>query len=97
MLKAIAEQEAKVRDAVVRLNISLPAQSEGQLRDNELRQALKEAHYFTIARDIKRETRLRLGSWTAEEITPLEALKNTWNQRRYPRNAGRSCWSTGRS
>ncbi len=75
VLSIIAEQEAKVRDAVVRLNISLPAQIEGQLRDSELRNALKEAHYFTIAQDIRRETRLRLGSWTAEEITPLEALK----------------------
>jgi len=76
VLSTIAEQEEKVRDAVVRLNISLPAPIEGQLRDNDLRDALKEAHYFTIARDIKRETRLRLGSGTAEEITPLEALNN---------------------
>ena len=75
MLRAIAEQEAKVGDAVVRLNISLPASIEGQLRDGDLRNTLKEAHYFTIARDIKRETRLRLGNRTAEEITPLEALK----------------------
>ncbi|GAI05607.1 unnamed protein product, partial [marine sediment metagenome] len=46
-----------------------------QLRDNDIRSALAEAHYFTIARDIRRETRLRLGKWTAEEITPIEALK----------------------
>jgi len=76
VLRTIAEQEEKARDAVVRLNISLPAQIEGQLRDNDLRDALKEAHYFTTARDIKRETRLRLGSGTAEEITPLEALND---------------------
>jgi len=75
VLRAIAGQAEKVREAVVRLNISLPAQIEGQLRDNDLRDALKEAHYFTIARDIQRETRLRLGSQTAEEITPFEALK----------------------
>lgn len=75
VLIAIAEQEEKVRDAVVRLNISLPAPIEGQLRDNDLRDALKEAHYFTITRDIQQETHLRLGSLTAEEITPLEALK----------------------
>jgi len=75
VLKAIAKQENEVRDAIVRLQISLPAQVEGQLRDNDIKNALKEAHYFTIAKDIKRETRLRLGKWTAEEITPLEALK----------------------
>ena len=30
---------------------------------------------LAIAKDIKRETRLRLGKWTAEEITPIDALK----------------------
>ena len=75
VLKAIAEQHDKVKDAIVRLSISLPAESEGQLRDSDIRDAMKEAHYFTIAKDIKRETRLRLVKWTAEEITPLDALK----------------------
>ena len=55
--------------------VTLPAEIEGFLKDNEIRNALSEAHYFTIARDIKREARLRLGGRTAEEITPLEALK----------------------
>ncbi|MBA7557005.1 hypothetical protein ES705_49734 [subsurface metagenome] len=75
VIKAIAEQEDKVRDAIVRLQIVLPAETEGQLRDNDLRNGLKEAHYFAIAKDIQRETRLRLGKWTVEEITPLDALK----------------------
>ncbi|GAI76935.1 unnamed protein product, partial [marine sediment metagenome] len=75
VLRAIAEQEDRVRDAIVRLNISLPAEIEGQLRDNDIRNMLKEAYYFTIAKDIQRETRLRLGKWTAEEIPPLDALK----------------------
>ncbi len=75
VLRAIAEQEDRVRDAIVRLNVSLPAETEGQLRDNDIRNMLKEAYYFTIAKDIQRETRLRLGKWTAEEIPPLDALK----------------------
>jgi exonuclease SbcD len=75
VLKAIAEQHDKVKSAIVRLSISLPSESEGGLRDSDIRDAMKEAHYFTIAKDIKRETRLRLGKWTAEEITPLDALK----------------------
>jgi exonuclease SbcD len=75
VLKAIAEQPDEVKDAIVRLSISLPAELEGQLRDNDIRNAMKEAHYFTIARDIRQEPRLRLGKWTAEEITPLDALK----------------------
>ncbi len=75
VLGAIAERVDKIRDAIVRLQVSLPAQGTGQLRDNDLRNAFKEAHYFTIAKDIQRETRLRLGKWTAEELTPLDALK----------------------
>ena len=75
VLRAIAGQETSVRDAVVRLNISLPSSIEGQLRNNEIREALKDAHHSTIAREVQRETRLRLGDRNAEEITPLAALK----------------------
>jgi len=75
VLRAITEQEDKVRDAIVRLNISLPAETEGQLRDSDITDMLKEAYYFAVAKDIQRETRLRLGKWTAEEISPLDALK----------------------
>ncbi|MBA7692697.1 3',5'-cyclic adenosine monophosphate phosphodiesterase CpdA [subsurface metagenome] len=75
ILKAIAEQGEKVSGAIVRLQISLPVETTGQLKDNDIRDALKEAQYFTIAKDIKREARLRLGQFTAEEITPFEALK----------------------
>jgi exonuclease SbcD len=75
VLQAISEHEDNIRDAIVRLNISLPADIEGQLRDNDIRNALKEAHYFTIAKEVERETRLRLKEWAAEEATPLDALK----------------------
>ena len=75
VLKAIAEQETGVSDAIVRLLISLPQELEGQLRDGDIRNALAPAHYYTIAKDIRRGSRLRLGSRSAEEITPAQALK----------------------
>ncbi len=75
VLAAVTAQKDKIKDAVVRLNISLPSTLEGQLRYSEIRDALKEAHYFSINRDVQRETRLRLGSRNVEEITPLAALK----------------------
>ncbi len=84
VLKGIAEQREKVRGAIVRCQISLPAEIEGQLRDNDFRDALKEAYYFTIAKDIRREARLRLGQFTAEEITPLEALKTYLEAKKPP-------------
>jgi len=85
VLKTITEQENKITDAIIRLQISLPAQLEGQLKDNEIRNALKEAHYFTIAKDIRRETRLRLGGeLTAEEIAPIDALKAYLESKKVP-------------
>ena len=75
VLKAIAEQHAKVKDAIVRLSISLPAEVESGLSDSEIRNSLKEAHHITIARELRRETRLRLGGRVAEEIPPIDGLK----------------------
>jgi len=82
VLKAIAGQGEKIKDAIVRLQITLPAQVEGQLRDNDIRSALQETHYFTIAKDIQREARLRLGDITAEELTPITALKKYLESRK---------------
>ena len=75
VLKAIAEQGDELRDAIVRLQISLPEEIEGQLRDSDIRDTMKETHYFTIGKDIKREARRRLGDLTVEELTELDALK----------------------
>jgi exonuclease SbcD len=84
VLRAIQQDgEDKISGVVARLQLSLPAELEGQLRDNDIRDALKEAYYFTIAKDIGRETRLRLGEKSAEEIAPLEALK-TYLETNYP-------------
>ena len=75
VLKAVAEHEVEVRDAIVRLQVDLPAELESRFSDSSIRNTLKEAHSFNITKDIKRATRLRLGQWTAEEITPADALK----------------------
>jgi len=75
VLKTITEKADDVREAIVRLNISLPAEAEQQVRDSDIRNAMAEASYFAIARDVKRDTRLRLGQSTAEELTPIDALR----------------------
>lgn len=82
VLRAIAERKAELSGAVVRLQVSLPATTAGQLRDSEIHNALNEADHLIITKDIRRETRLRLGSYTAEEITPVEALKAYLEQRK---------------
>lgn len=76
ILGAIKTQQENVKDAIVRLNISLPSSLEGQLRNNDIKDALKDTENFTIARDVQRESRLRLGNQNAEEIMPLDALKS---------------------
>jgi exonuclease SbcD len=85
VLKAIVDNGDKVAGAIVRVNISLPAEHEGQLNDSEIRKALTEACYLTITRDIRREARTRLGNWTAEEITPVEALKAYLEAKKVPK------------
>jgi exonuclease SbcD len=75
VLAAVTERREKIGDAIVRLNISLLSSLEGRLSYSEIRDALKDAHYSAVTRDIQRDTRLRLGDRPAEELTPLEALK----------------------
>ena len=75
ILRAIDQKVGEIKDAIVRLQLTLPSEIEGQLNDSEIRNALKTAHFFAITRDVKREARVRLGKWSAEEVTPMDALK----------------------
>lgn len=75
VLKAISQHQAEVKEAIVKVQISMPAAMETLIHDADLRKALKDAHYIAIAKETKTEHRSRLGDWVAEELTPLEALK----------------------
>ncbi len=75
ILGAIKARADDVTDAVVRLQLALPAEIEGQITDADVRDTLQGAHHFTVAKDIQREQLHRLGPISAEEITPVEALK----------------------
>ena len=75
VLDALEREKERIKDAIVRLRISLPAGMEGCLRDGEIRNALKEAYYPVIAKEVKREARVRLGNISSEEIRPFTALK----------------------
>ena len=75
MLQKIEANRDKISDAVVRLEISIPSVISNRFRDNEIRNQLKDAYYLTIAKDIKRESRLRLGKEALKGVTPLDALK----------------------
>ena len=74
VLAAISIEEERLKDAIVRLHISMPAATQAFLRDAEIKAALADAYHFTVAREIKDEARIRLGATTAGELTPLDAL-----------------------
>jgi exonuclease SbcD len=84
VINAICNQQEKVSNAIVRLNITLPSSLEGRLRSNDIKEALKEAHNYTVSRTISRETRLRIGSRPAEDITPRDALKAYFEMQKIP-------------
>ena len=83
MLQKIEANQNKINDAVVRLEVSIPAAISNKLRDNEVRNKAKEAYYLTFAKEIIRESRLRMGKGAMEGITPLEALK-AFLETKYP-------------
>ncbi len=74
VLHAIAKKDSA--DAIVRLQIKVSAEKEGLVQENEIRKALKEAYFIAaITKEVEQEHRSRLGAYSAEGITPLEALK----------------------
>ena len=93
IIKAIRKYD--IADAIVRLQINLSQESDGLIADGDIRNALREAHYYTIARDIKRESRLRLGNHTAEEITPVEALKAYLEDKKFSKSYSKTLLKYG--
>ncbi len=84
-LRIIGPHNDKIRDAIVRVEIKLPEALDGRLAINDIRNALKEAHYLAVATHVEREARTgRLGKWTAGDITPLEALKAHLENKKVP-------------
>jgi exonuclease SbcD len=77
VLRSIAGHAEEIREAIVRLRIEMPEAVESQFRGNDIRDALKVAHYCTVAREVQREARPRMGNVPAGEVSPLAALE-TW-------------------
>ncbi len=74
VLGAIARHD--IADAIVRVQVAIPEQLVGELKEGEIRRALKDAHFIAaIALDVARERRPRVAGWSAEGVTPLEALQ----------------------
>jgi exonuclease SbcD len=77
-----AVASSDIADAVVRLIIQMREDQEPHLRDREIRGLLSEAYYVAgVLRDVERETRLRLGNLSPEELTDRELLEKYFETR----------------
>ena len=83
VLRKIEDNQNRIRDAIVRVDISIPAAISNKLRDADIHNKIKDAYYLTIAKDIRREARIRLGKGAMEGITPTDALK-AYLEAKYP-------------
>jgi exonuclease SbcD len=75
VLKTIARQRSAIDDAVVRVHISLPAALQASVRDAEINKVLRTAKYSVVAKEVRQESRLRLGELAGQGLSPIEALK----------------------
>lgn len=74
VLQAIAKSDFK--ESIVRLQIKVSPEKEALLQESEIKKSLKEAYLVTtINKEVDREQRSRLGSYSAEGLTPRQALK----------------------
>jgi exonuclease SbcD len=65
-----------IKDAIVRLRIKVSPERAGLIQDSEMHQLLEEAHFVAaVVKEVEREVRNRLETYSAEEITPLEGLR----------------------
>ena len=73
------------RDAIVKLNIQMPANLEALLTDSEIRASLSEAHYIAaISRQITERPRTRLDGTYSEGLTPSQLLERYLDSRDTP-------------
>jgi len=75
VLNAINQQHEAIKNAIVRVRICLPAVVAASVRDIEISKALKEAHYAVVAKEIRQESRPRLGELATQGLSPIEALE----------------------
>ncbi len=73
------------RDAIVKLNIEMPANLEPLMSDSEIRASLSDAHYIAaISRQITERPRTRLGGTYSEGLTPSQLLERYLDSRETP-------------
>ena len=73
VVRAIARKE--IAGAVVRVRISLAAESDAHLKETEIRAALEPAHFIAaISREVAGTRRTRISPSEGEDLQPMQAL-----------------------
>ena len=67
--------EGGIIDAIVRVRIYIPEQLATLLNDNDIREALHDAHYVSIYHHVERTQRLRITPEASRGLSPTEALR----------------------
>ncbi|MEW6142246.1 MAG: exonuclease SbcCD subunit D [Chloroflexota bacterium] len=75
VLKAVEARRIDTKNAIVKVEITVPNTHAGLIQDKKILDACQDAHHVTIARHVTRETRPRLDIANAEQLTPAQALK----------------------
>lgn len=78
VLRRIERQKEAIKDTIVRVRIYLPADVGSDVRDGEIRRALKEAmaaQVASISKDMESRPRTRLSGLTPEGLAPMTALR----------------------
>jgi exonuclease SbcD len=84
VLKLLADRRDEIAGAIVQLKLKLPESVAPLLRDAEIKNSLKDAYYFAIARDVERQSRNRLGGEHDEALSPRQALEKYLDMKNVP-------------
>jgi exonuclease SbcD len=74
VLRGLEDRLDDIKDAVVRLKVSLPGRKAGVLGTAGILKALKEAYNVSVIVEAGRSARIRSAGWAGKSLTPLEAL-----------------------
>jgi exonuclease SbcD len=76
VLRAVRRREQRLRDAVVRVIVTLTPEQEGRLDERAVRRALGDAFYIApLQRRVEQSHRQRLPDILSGPLTPLDALR----------------------
>lgn len=73
--EALMKRASDTKDAVVRVELEYAEAVVGQVRDADIRLLLKDAQNVSITKNVDRESRVRLGGETGENLAPRRMLE----------------------